>query len=304
MDRKKMFFTVIMPVFNKENHLVRSIESVLKQSFADFELLIIDDASKDNSVHIINSFTDPRIKVFKRETPGAGGYAARNLGIEKASTNWICFLDADDEYKYNHLAKLYDAIIDYNAISVFGTSFEIADQKGVRKNRYYLKTKTSQEIDFNEFLINKPFHTNTICIQRDLLMDAGLFPGAEFKRGGDTDTWLRVMHIAQKAFFIRAITSTYYRDSENMVTKTTKLDVSNHPLYFSCKDLLSKYDDLRTRNNLKRHWNNSALPYFKNIAKKRTIKLNELQYFYWYNFKYSKKVVFYFIYSLKHFFSV
>lgn len=297
-------FSVIIPVHNKRNHLERSIHSVLNQSYTEFELLIIDDASTDGSLEKILEFNDPRIKVFKRQEPGPGGYAARNLGIKKATANWICFLDADDEYKPNHLELLVDAISTNPSMEVFSTSYEISDQRGRRQNRYYLDTKKSQPVGFDEFLIHKPFHTNTICIKKNVLVAAGLFPDNKFKRGGDSDTWLRVMHFAQKAFFIREITATYHRDAENMVTKTTKLDVTNHPVFFTSKNLLIKYANEATRNNLKRHWNNSALPYFKNIAKSRQIKFHELKYFYWHNFKQTKKVILYFIYSLKHIFHV
>ena len=92
-----MFFSVIIPVGNKAPHLDRSINSVLNQSFKDFELILIDDATTDGSAAKLAGFTDYRIRLLKRSQPGPGGYAARNLGIKESRTNWIAFLDADDE---------------------------------------------------------------------------------------------------------------------------------------------------------------------------------------------------------------
>src|SRR5699024_9409054 len=103
-------FSVIIPVHNKLPHLERSIYSVLNQSFRNFELLLIDDASTDGSSEKLEEFNDPRIRMFKREKPGPGGYAARNLGIENAKYDWICFLDADDEWNLDYLMNIHDVI--------------------------------------------------------------------------------------------------------------------------------------------------------------------------------------------------
>ena len=102
-------FTVIIPVHNKAKHLKRSLESVLSQTYSHFELIVVDDASTDESLNILQSYSDPRIRIFRRKTPGAGGYAARNLGIREAKFGWVAFLDADDEWdkaRLGYLAEL------------------------------------------------------------------------------------------------------------------------------------------------------------------------------------------------------
>src|SRR5690606_23125546 len=101
-----MGFSVIMPVYNKAPHLRRSIKSVLAQSYTGFELIIINDASTDSSYDVLTSFNDPRIRLFNRDRPGPGGYAARNLGIEASSFEWISFLDADDEWEPDYLESV------------------------------------------------------------------------------------------------------------------------------------------------------------------------------------------------------
>src|SRR5690606_7754713 len=96
-------FSVIIPVHNKAPHLNRSINSVLNQTFLEFELILINDASTDGSMKILESYSDPRIRLLERSTPGPGGYAARNLGIQTAKFKWISFLDADDAWEIDYL---------------------------------------------------------------------------------------------------------------------------------------------------------------------------------------------------------
>src|SRR5690606_31751069 len=95
--------SVIVPAYNKGPHIKRCINSIVKQTYSCFELIIVYDQSSDDTLKGIEEFTDSRIRLFKRDVPGPGGYAARNLGIEKANGNWIAFLDADDEWYPDHL---------------------------------------------------------------------------------------------------------------------------------------------------------------------------------------------------------
>ena len=97
-------FSVIIPVYNKEKYLSKTIESVLQQSFLDFEIIIINDGATDSSEKIIEGFKDPRIQYIKQENQGVS--AARNAGIKAANTNYIALLDADDIWKENYLEKI------------------------------------------------------------------------------------------------------------------------------------------------------------------------------------------------------
>lgn len=99
-------FTVVIPVYNKQPHLERSIGSALRQTFQNFELILIDDASTDRSFVEAERLADERTRILKRDEPGPGGYAARNLGVEHARGEWVAFLDADDEWHPEHLEEL------------------------------------------------------------------------------------------------------------------------------------------------------------------------------------------------------
>jgi len=101
--------TVLMPVYNADRFLAQAIDSILIQTFTDFEFLIIDDCSSDNSVNIIKSYTDARIR-FYQNPKNLGISATLNKGIELASAQWIARMDSDDISYPNRLQKQYDFI--------------------------------------------------------------------------------------------------------------------------------------------------------------------------------------------------
>ena len=98
------FISVVIPVYNAEKFIAKAITSVLNQTFQDFELIIVDNGSTDNSLKVINQFRDSRINLFSQ--PNRGQCKALNLGLEKAKGKFIKFLDADDYVNNVHLEKM------------------------------------------------------------------------------------------------------------------------------------------------------------------------------------------------------
>ena len=96
--------SVIIPTHNRANYLPAAIQSVLEQTFQDFELIVVDDASSDNTAAVVKSFTDSRIS-FSRLDANRGGSAARNQGILTATADYLAFLDDDDEWAPDKLAR-------------------------------------------------------------------------------------------------------------------------------------------------------------------------------------------------------
>lgn len=99
--------SVIIPVYNTESTLHKCVDSILNQSYEDWELLLIDDGSKDHSAFICDEYAqqDKRIKVFHKENGGVS--SARNIGIDNAEGKWITFIDSDDWVERNYLSNLY-----------------------------------------------------------------------------------------------------------------------------------------------------------------------------------------------------
>ena len=102
--------SIIIPVYNTQQYLPRCIDSILSQSFTDFELLLIDDGSTDGSGKICDAYAekDNRIRVFHKENGGVS--SARNLGLNEAQGEWICFVDSDDELLPDGLQIMADGI--------------------------------------------------------------------------------------------------------------------------------------------------------------------------------------------------
>lgn len=107
-------FSLIIPVYNSEQTICRCIDSILRQAYGNFEIIIIDDGSVDRSYIICTDYEkeDKRIRVYKQDNSGPS--AARNLGIEKAEGEWICFIDSDDYISAEYLSEL-NALITQNA---------------------------------------------------------------------------------------------------------------------------------------------------------------------------------------------
>lgn len=224
-------FSVIIPVHNKFPHLDRSVASVLNQTYKDFELILIDDASSDGSESKIYDYKDSRIKCFRRDIPGPGGYAARNLGIERASYDWIAFLDADDEWHKDYLLERITLLKSFTNVDLISSKYLRQIRSGVQnENEVSGFTEIYSEFTLSDFLQKSGLiWTGSVTIKKDLLMRVGMFPEGKCKRGGDLDTWIRCLYDSNQNIFINRSLSTYYRDTVNQVT-----DHSKNPSYSFC----------------------------------------------------------------------
>ena len=127
-----MFYSIIMPVYNGGKYLEKALESVCAQSFADWECLVIDDCSTDDTASILNGFCakDSRIHVYRQET-NKGVSAARNKGIQCAVGEYIWFMDADDTIESDMLEIIYKKLANHpSRLTVFGLVEEYLDADG------------------------------------------------------------------------------------------------------------------------------------------------------------------------------
>lgn len=141
--------TVILPVFNGEEYVGKAIESVLNQTFDDFELIIVNDGSTDNTLEIIDGFDDTRIKLINQANQGPG--AARNNALDVACGEYVMFLDADDWYCEDALSTAYGQITRYGADMTF---FQMINFDG---ERYYPNDWFDMK-SFDESFENRAFH--------------------------------------------------------------------------------------------------------------------------------------------------
>ena len=137
--------SIIVPVYNVEKYLARCIDSILNQSFTDFELLLIDDGSKDNSGSICDAYAekDSRIRVFHKENGGVS--SARNVGLDNAKGEWIYFVDSDDELisgALESVSQSFDKTVD-----AILTGYVECDENGFTTYSSKLESEDSLSID-------------------------------------------------------------------------------------------------------------------------------------------------------------
>lgn len=191
---KMPLFSVVIPCYNKANAISVTINSVLEQSCDDFEVIIIDDGSTDNSVKVIQSFNDNRIKLIQQKNAGVS--AARNLGIKEASGKWIAFLDADDWWHTDYLLTIKH-IIDTNpkADTVSTLYYTKPDSKNWQPKTWKLDTLPEVEIIKNlpkRWMQGAPFFTSSFCVKNFFLQTLDSWFKEGESNGEDLDLWFRI----------------------------------------------------------------------------------------------------------------
>lgn len=286
-DENKPFFSVIVPVYNKEPHIARSINSILNQTFTGFELIIVCDPSTDNSNDEVAKFSDPRIRVFHRDEPGPGGYAARNLGIKNAKADWIAFLDADDEWYPEHLENFFELTKKHQFCNVLAAGWHIKNRGKYWSNPYYKKNKKKGVIIIDIYKYLKihsknidVIHTNAIAVKKDLLISSGMFPisNCDCMRAGDGETWLRIMLNNGLMVWSPHIASIYYQDAINMVTRIKLYPISENCLLTFIKKEVSVNSQRKVVKGLLKYYKSRYLSNALKFAKAGALEKDMLKY--------------------------
>jgi glycosyltransferase involved in cell wall biosynthesis len=123
-----LLFTIVVPSYNRANFIAKTINSVLNQTYANFELIIVDDGSTDTTESIVKSFTDYRISYYKTINSERG--AARNYGIKKAKGDYITFLDSDDILYPNYLKNARESLVNKDYPNFFHLAYEVSNTNG------------------------------------------------------------------------------------------------------------------------------------------------------------------------------
>ena len=195
--------SVIIPLYNKEKQIVHTLQSVLNQTFQDFEIVIVDDGSTDGSVSEVEKFSDSRIRLIHQKNAGVA--AARNRGIEEAKGDLIAFLDADDEWKPEYLATQYHLSQKYPDCNVFACNYEFRNIEGKVTPTIIRKLPFTGEdgILSNYFEVascsHPPLWTSSIVVKKQAIQAIGGFP-VGIRSGEDLLTWARLAVNGQIAY--------------------------------------------------------------------------------------------------------
>lgn len=185
--------SIIVPLYNAEKFIWETVQSVINQTYKDFELLLVDDCSTDRSLAAAEAINDSRVRVIRQEQ-NAGAYAARNRGLSEAKGRYIAFLDADDKWEPTKLEDTLKFMEEKDAGFVF-TSYEFADEKCVGTGKV---VRVPETITYKQALSNTTIFTSTVLIDREKVADELIkMPNIKSE---DTATWWQILRAGHTGY--------------------------------------------------------------------------------------------------------
>ncbi|GGF68924.1 glycosyltransferase family 2 protein [Wenyingzhuangia marina] len=216
--------SIITPCYNSESFIKNTIESVLHQSYKNWEMLITDDGSTDNSVKIIETFIaeDPRIKLFKISNAGAA--VARNTSIKNAQGTFIAFLDSDDIWLTKKLEKQINFML-INDYSLSFTSYQRMNEEGTLINEV---VKAHHKLNYKNMLSSNKIGCLTAVYNQEKI---GKFYMPLIRKRQDYAFWLSILKKVDFAYGIDEVLATYRIRNFSMSSKKTEMIKWNWKLY-------------------------------------------------------------------------
>ena len=238
-----MLFSVVIPLYNKRDYIKETIESVLLQTYTDFDIIVVNDSSTDDSLAIVQSFNDSRIRIYTK--PNGGVSDTRNYGLKKALGEYICFLDADDLWTSEYLYNLHCIILKYpfagmicSAYSVFKESINHPISQ-FDLSKYDLPSYSLVDFFRYSVLEKKSIAlTSAVCIKKDILYKiTGPFP-VGIAMGEDVNVWVRVASTTDVAYCNKPLMLYRLEASMSLCTQGKSIKVS-YP-YWEWYNLVAK----------------------------------------------------------------
>ena len=202
--------SIITPVFDAEHYLKETIESVLRQTYTEFEYILVDDCSSDNSIAIINSFDDPRIVLIKNNF-NIGAAASRNKAICSAKGRYIAFIDSDDIWKEDKLERQIEVLLNSNAPLSY-TGLDIMDDSG----NYIKYQKVPEVMTYKKLLRNTAIATSSVVLDTRRIKTPIEMPNR--RTGEDYALWLSILRHSGDAKGINE-NLVRYRRAKNSLSK-------------------------------------------------------------------------------------
>lgn len=244
-----MRFSVVIPLYNKASYVRKAIQSVLAQTFTDYELVIVDDGSVDESAQIAADAIKghDHCRLIKQENAGVA--VARNQGVAASKGDYLCFLDADDWWEPTFLEEMRRLIEDYPEAGIYGTNYTIVNETR-HKTRI---AKIGVEEGFEKGYINycqayaktmyMPLWTGAVCIPKPVFDEMHGFPKG-IRLGEDFILWIHIA-LKYKVAFLNKPLAFYNQDVETANRGVGRLYAPNEHMLWNLADLepLEKSND-------------------------------------------------------------
>ena len=228
------FFTVIIPLYNKEMYIENAIKSILNQTFTDFELLIINDCSTDKSIEIASKFALEKVQIIHHKK-NSGLAATRNTGIKKATSNYVTFLDADDLWKPHFLEKIFNLIQNFPEARIFGTNYEEIWDKTIKKPHNGSESLANDFTGYiNFFKINLKqgiYNHGSVCLHKEVFENIGFY-NENIQLSQDLDFNIRANY-HYKLAYDNSVQMSYFMQTDNQLTRSSIVNktIPDYDLY-------------------------------------------------------------------------
>lgn len=232
-------FSVIIPLYNKAPYIAKAIESVLGQTYCDFEVIVIDDGSTDQSLEVAKTFENKSITIVSQ--PNSGVSTARNNGVKIAKHPYICFLDADDWWHPTFLEEMKRLITDFPDAGIYGSGYYIVKNGQERIAPIGVSQGFERGIiDYCEVYAKTlcmPLWTGAVIVPKNIFDEEGGFK-SQLKFGEDFDLWIRIA-LKHKVILVNKPLAYYNQDVD-----VNNRGVAVHKIYSPVNHFLFNLDYL------------------------------------------------------------
>ena len=256
---EKPRFSVVVPLYNKAPYVCKALDSIMSHTFKDWELIIVDDGSTDNSLEVVNEYIRDvlcvmcdvckNVRVIQQKNAGVA--VARNNGVAASTGEYVCFLDADDWWKPNFLEEMDKLIREYPDAGLYATNYV-----------YYKPGKTHVALSFDRGYINyaesylhsaaMPVWTGAACMPRKVFDEMGGFP-VGIKLGEDFLLWAKTA-IKYKVAFCEKPLAYYNNDVPASLRATRNLHAPEYSMYFHFGEIEELINRLQSTSNKEASW--------------------------------------------------
>lgn len=236
-------YSIVIPAYNAEKFISLCLDSVRKQTYLKYEVIVVNDGSKDSTEQVINNyqkqFPQFPLKYVRQENGGAA--KARGTAIELAAMDYIAFLDADDIWYENKLQKVNAVLNRENADVLYHDEYEISlnGEKKIRKYRQLMNDS------LDDLIINgNALSTSTVVVERNILLKSNTFKAGK-RAGEDIECWIQLAKNRAVFYHIPEVLGEYRREENSLTLRSIQYMRETDEMLLTFYDLLdsNKYSD-------------------------------------------------------------
>lgn len=228
------YFSIIVPLYNKESFVRDALNSILKQTYSDYEVIIVNDASTDDSIFVVEEFLSEKVKIIHHEK-NKGLAAARNTGIQNATSNFITYLDADDVWKPTFLEHIFTLTKEFPDAKIFATNYEEIWETTLKtpfNGSENLAPNFKGYIDFFALNLKQGIYCHgSVCFHKSVFEKIGLY-NEDIQFSEDLDFNIRANYHFKLAYS-NSPQMIYFMQTSNQITNSSikNKTIPNFDLY-------------------------------------------------------------------------